>query len=205
MRSENAVFPNHREREDIKCPCTQTRVACVGDSITELTDYPHQLSQMLGETYSVGDFGICGSKVLLNSDNPYRYTNAFSDTVQFQPDIVVIMLGTNDASSDLEAYRGHFLQDYQSLIKDFQLLPCKPQIFMVLPPPIFNENLGLSIDAFNRGIIPAIKEAAKNEKLSPIDVYSALCSPRFFFDGVHPNEEGAKIIAEIIYQSLATN
>ena len=69
------------------------RVACVGDSITEITGYPSKLQSMLGENYTVGNFGATGSTVLLKSWKPYMNQPQFENAEAFQPNIVVIMLG----------------------------------------------------------------------------------------------------------------
>ena len=37
------------------------RVACVGDSITEGTEYPGNLWMLLGTNYTVGNFGVGGT------------------------------------------------------------------------------------------------------------------------------------------------
>ena len=47
------------------------RVACVGDSITASTEYPSDLQSLLGPGYVVGNFGVNGSTVLLDSWKPY--------------------------------------------------------------------------------------------------------------------------------------
>ena len=73
------------------------RVACVGDSITKGTEYPFDLSMLLGPNFVVGNFGVDGSTVSLNSQNTYMNTSAFQNATKFQPNIVIIMLGTNDA------------------------------------------------------------------------------------------------------------
>lgn len=77
------------------------RVACVGDSITQGSGYPAKLQVLLGTNYSVGNFGVSGSTVTLNSTKPYMNQTAFEKAQQFQPKVVVIMLGTNDARTDL--------------------------------------------------------------------------------------------------------
>ncbi len=180
----------------------KVRVACVGDSITEITGYPENLSRLLGEGYDVGNFGFCGSKVSLDSDNPYMYSEAFQDAIQFQPDIVVVMLGTNDASLSLEQFRGNFVDDYLTLLQRFQSLPHKPQIWIVKPPPVFNETLGLGIEAFDCEIIPAIEQVAVKAGLPTIDVYSKMGNSTYFVDGVHPNAVGAKVIAQTVSNTI---
>jgi hypothetical protein len=50
----------------------KTHVACIGDSLTEATNYPRYLQTMLGAGYKVENFGVSGATVLLNSDQPYN-------------------------------------------------------------------------------------------------------------------------------------
>ncbi len=88
------------------------RVACVGDSITGGTDYPPDLWMMLGANYTVGNFGVPGSTASLNSESPYMNTSTFQDAKNFQPNIVIIMLGTNDANSLIHPNNESFVGDY---------------------------------------------------------------------------------------------
>lgn len=181
------------------------RVAFVGDSITELTEYPYYASELLGSNYVVRNFGVCGSKVLLNSDNPYLYSPAFNAIIKFQPNIVIIMLGTNDADLSLEQQRGNFINDYLTLIQRFEALESKPQIWVVQPPPIFNDLLGLSVAAFEGEILPCFEKVANRTNLPVIDVHSVLSTPAYFVDGVHPNFSGAKIIADMVFNAIISN
>ncbi len=138
----------------------------------------------------------------MDSDNPYLYTEACRRAAGFRPNIVVILLGTNDADPGLERFHGALVENYLMLIEHFEALACKPLIWVATPPPIFSIWMGLSAELLAREIIPAIIEAANRKNLPTIDVYSALVSPRFFTDGVHPNEKGANLIAEVIYQAI---
>jgi lysophospholipase L1-like esterase len=84
-----------------------TKIACVGDSITLgagtspdpafTNSYPAQLARMLGPDYLLRAFGVGGTTLLSKGDFPYITTSAFTESLQFTPDIVVIMLGTNDS------------------------------------------------------------------------------------------------------------
>jgi hypothetical protein len=56
--------------EAVKGQPEPLRVACVGDSITEGSDYPVELRLLLGHNYSVANFGIKGSTVSLHRINP---------------------------------------------------------------------------------------------------------------------------------------
>ena len=181
------------------------RVACVGDSITGGTYYPNDLWMLLGSNYTVGNFGVGGSTASLNSENPYMNDSAFQDAKEFQPNIVVIMLGTNDANPLITPKNGSFVDDYVKLIEEFQALSSKPSIYLVKPPPVFSNGTTPSAEYFRNNVIPTIEQAANQTNLPVIDLYSALAnSSNFFPDGVHPNSDGAILIAKEIYKAITS-
>jgi acyl-CoA thioesterase-1 len=183
------------------------RVACVGDSLTQSTMYPYDLGLLLGTAnYTVRNFGAGSTTVLLNTETPYINTSVFQDALEFQPNIVIIMLGTNDAQPNLHEYNASFVADYVTVIDAFQALSSKPKIWIVLPPPIFSNQSGkISPEYFELTLIPDIEQAANETNLPTIDVYSALAGYGDYFpDGVHPNKEGAKLIAEAIYKAISS-
>ncbi len=186
-----------------KDPATPIRVACVGDSITAITGYPSDLQTLLGANYSVGNFGHSGSTVLLNSWEPYMNQSEFQEALAFQPDIVIIMLGTNDDLQMLHPYNASFEEDYAKLIAAFQQLESKPQIWIAKPPPIFSNSSDLSIQYFNGVIIPKIQDLANKMNLPVIDVYKAFGNHTdYFVDGVHPNSKGAALIASEVNKAI---
>ena len=82
---------------------------------------------LLGANYTVGNFGVGGSTASLDSENPYMNESAFQDAKEFQPNIVIIMLGTNDANPLIRPNNGSFVDDYVKLVEEFQALSSKPQ------------------------------------------------------------------------------
>jgi lysophospholipase L1-like esterase len=181
------------------------RVACVGDSITEGFAYPDDLGALLGVNYTVGNFGEGGTTIALKAQTPYMNQTAFHEAEQFQPKIVVIMLGANDASPENEQYIPNFVNDYVKLINAFQTLSSNPQIWIVKPPPVFHNGTGLSTEFFNENVIPRIEQVAEEANLPLIDVYSAFAGHSdYMYDGVHPNSEGSKLIAQVIYDALTS-
>jgi acyl-CoA thioesterase-1 len=182
------------------------KVACIGDSITEGSDYPNELWMLLGSNYTVGTFGQGGATVSLDVPTPYMQQAVFQEAKDFRPDIVIIMLGTNDALPAFQTYNTYFVDDYLRIISEFQALQSKPQIWIVLPPPIFHDGTGLSTEFFKQNIVPKIQEAANQTNLLTINVYAALSSrPDCFPDGVHPNTEGSKLIAAEVYKTLTSS
>jgi len=206
------------------------RVACIGDSITQGSAYPYDLWEMLGSRapftignytlypitinfvpignarYAVGNFGVGGTMVTLKSETPYMNTSAFQQALNYQPDVVVIMLGTNDAQPGVHQYNASFADDYKTLVNAFQTLPTKPKIWIVLPPPIFNsQNNKTSPEYLQQNVIPHIEQAANETNLPIINVNSALAGySKDFPDGIHPNVAGAKIIANEIYKAITS-
>jgi len=181
------------------------RVVCVDDSLTQSTEYPYDLWMLLGTSnYTLGNFGVGSTTVSLKSETPYMNTSVFQSALEFQPNIVIIMLGTNDAQPSLHQYNTSFVDDYVKLVAAFQGLSSKPQIWIVLPPPIFSNQSGkISPEYFKLTVIPCIEQVANETNLPIINVYSALTSySNYFSDGVHPNGEGAKLIADEVYKAI---
>ena len=180
------------------------KVACVGDSITQDSEYPSDLQTMLGNNYTVGNFGSRESTVLRLSWKPYMNQPEFQNAMDFNPDIVVIMLGTNDGLKMLHSFNETFNEDYTALVNSFQELESKPQILVAKPPPIFSNSSDLSSEYHSEAIIPMTEDIATTLNLPIIDVYNAFGDNADYLsaDGVHPNEDGAALIASEVYKAL---
>jgi len=182
------------------------RVACLGDSITQITDYPMDLQMLLGNDSVVGDFGVSGSTVDFNTSKPYYFEEAFRQARNFSASTVIIMLGTNDARTDNYQQIGTFVADYEHMLSRIQNFTSKPQIFLVEPPPIYNNSINLNGTDFAQGVIPRIQQVAKAMNLPLINAYTPLLNhPEDFVDGVHPNSQGAQVIATIIYNAIKSD
>ena len=74
------------------------KIACVGDSITaSSTRYPTWLANELGTSYEVKNFGVSGTTMFKNPGASYWKTTNFTASGAYLPNIVIIMLGTNDS------------------------------------------------------------------------------------------------------------
>ena len=175
------------------------RIACVGDSITKGCGYPEKLRSLLGDGYTVGNFGVGGATVMVASGEPYIQKLAFKKAKAFLPDIIIIMLGTNDARLTSQPHIGEFTAEYKTLIAQLQEITSNPKIFIAKPPPIFNNTLGLDSTILMQDVIPRVEQVANELDLPLIDVYSSLISyPEYFVDGVHPSITGAEVIANVV-------
>ena len=183
------------------------KVACIGNSITEgdgvkdraKDSYPAQMQQILGSDYHVRNFGVSGRTLLRKGDYPYWNETAFQEAKDFQPNIVIIKLGTNDSKPQNWQYADDFVKDYQVFIDEFQALDSKPTIYLCYPVPAFAIQWGINNEIITKEIMPKIDEVAASKELKIIDLYAALEGKgEYFPDDIHPNEAGAKIIAETI-------
>ena len=184
------------------------KVACIGDSITagyktgKGRAWPGQLGEMLGDKWSVSNFGV-NAKTLMKTGESYQGTGQFKSALELKPDVVVIMLGTNDTKGRLWARKDDFEPDYKDMIKQFAALPSKPILYLCYPPFVAGKNAyGIREEPILEQI-PIIDKIAAEMKLSVIDVHGALKDKGdLFSDNVHPNAEGAAVIAKTMYTAL---
>lgn len=186
------------------------KVACVGNSITygsgiehrDSLSYPAQLQRMMGQTFDVRNFGISGRTLLKKGDHPYWKEKAFQEVQQWDPDVVVIMLGTNDTKPWNWKYGDEFASDYTDLLKVFKNLPGSPQVWAALPVPVFTNKYSIR-DSIIKIEIPIIRKVARKEKVHLMNLNKAL-KPygKYFLDGVHPDKNGAYHLAKAVYGYL---
>ena len=188
------------------------RVACIGNSITfgagirnrSRDSYPSVLARMLGDSYWVKNFGVSARTMLNKGDHPYMNEPAYKNALAFNPNIVVIKLGTNDSKSFNWKYKADFMKYAQTMIDAFKGLPSQPKIYLCYPSKAYLTGDGINDDIISKEIIPMIKKLAKKNDLSVIDLHTAMDGmPELFPDRIHPNEKGAQVMAKAVYQSIS--
>ena len=73
-------------------------------------------------------------------------TKEYIESQNFQPDIVLIKLGTNDTKPQNWKYKDEFMADYQHLIDSYKALNSHPRIILLTPIRCFLPE-GSSINA----------------------------------------------------------
>ena len=192
----------------------QVRVACVGDSITygfmvrnrRRNSYPAILNRLLGENYCVNNFAYTNRTAIKSGDYPLTNEKIYAKSLDFKPDIVVILLGTND-SKENNWNEEKFVADYGEMIDDYLSLESKPKVFLLIPPPLFEVRgkvlYKLRKDVVENKIVPAVKRIAEAKGADCIDIFSVLeGQDKLFADGVHPNARGCKLMAQTVYEKL---
>ncbi|MGQ1785338.1 GDSL-type esterase/lipase family protein [Saccharicrinis sp. GN24d3] len=187
------------------------KVACIGNSITfgygikdRLKDaYPVQLGRMLGENYVVRNFGVSGRTLLSKGNMPYIKTGAYQQALEFNPDIVIIKLGTNDSKPYNWEFGDEFKSDYLKLLESFKNLESKPAIHLCLAVPVLKSGLTISDEIVEYKINPLIQEIAREQNLKLIDLFTPFVGKKeLYADNIHPNGQGAGEMAKIIYKQL---
>lgn len=186
-----------------------TRVACLGDSITHGVgadtgwSWPEQLDRMLDANWDVRNYGHSGASVAKEEKHTIWNQQEYRDALLFHPDIVVILLGTNDTKPDNWAKKDEFSRLYKELVVSFQKLSSKPRVFCGTPPYVAKKGAFGINEAGVKEQIPMIQQVAADWGASVVDVHAATeGKDELFKDNVHPSTAGATIIAKTVYKAL---
>lgn len=197
----------------------QIKVACVGDSVTyghgiknqPQNNYPRILNRLLGEEYHVCNFGVSGSTVQPDGDQPYNVTGAYADSVEYNAEILVFMLGSNDSKPENWQGEEKFKNDYLTLLDSYLTGENPPKVYLCAPPKAFFPE-GKTDGLTNYDIQPLIvdeivrivRQIASERGYELIDVYTLTENRHDLFnrDNVHPNNAGAEAIAEEVFGSI---
>lgn len=195
----------------------KVKVACVGNSITygmTLTDretesYPARLQQMLGEDYEVGNFGHSGTTLLRHGHRPYVDQVEFRQAMDFAGDIVVIHLGINDTDPrNWPNYQDEFVKDYLALIDSFQTVNPKCRVLIARLTPIAHRHHRFESGTrdWRDETQKAIEHVARLAGVQLIDFEAPLYPyPYILHDAIHPNAEGANILAQVVCSAITGN
>ena len=190
------------------------RVACVGNSITygagianrDKNSYPAQLQYYLGEGYEVKNFGVSATTLLSKGDYPYITTNEYKESKSFNPDIVLIKLGTNDSKPQNWKFKDNFKENYNSLIESYRNLPSKPRIIILTPVRCFlAPESNIKAELISKDIRQMVEDVAWENKLDIINLFNIFgdkWDEALLPDKLHPSSIGAGIMAKKISSYL---
>ena len=212
-----------------KCEAPRTKdgaitIACVGDSITA-GGWPQLMQTNLNAKYpgkyNVINFGECGSTMQRHADSPYWLRPSWPVVLNTSADVIIIMLGTNDAKTAADGGPSNWEDDgktgyleyvmsYAAMIQQFRNLPSKPDVYTTIPPPNYKNGVygmnGTVINAIFPAVLPVIASENTPNHL-PLDIFScmggaSLSHPELFGDGCHPNAQGYAFLAKCFQTAL---
>lgn len=221
----------------------KVRVACVGDSLTrgdgsheprrpkgrgmaQRGNYPAALQRLLGDRFEVRNFGHGGATACNASDAPYIETPEWAAARRFLPDVMVLMLGTNDAKVQhweeepcrwYPCGRTHrhcgpaaYAAGMRALLDGWH--EARPFTLVLQPPPILADRWGIS-----QRLLPAVRTELR--ALLPPTAAAAVCDrgqatvraeelpiqpsrAAFTRDGIHLNRAGSRQLACVAFGEL---
>jgi MYXO-CTERM domain-containing protein len=201
---------------------TPTHVACVGDSITygymassASASYPSVLQKLFGSSVKVMNYGHNSATMLSVGDLPYQTLSEYTAATTFVSGAgttavvdVIIMLGTNDSKSynwmsGTSTRAQQFVTDCGAMVDHFASLSTHPLVYLALPPRAFANTYGISGTIIHDQLLPLIKQVAAAKGVPIIDVDTPTAShPELFPDGVHPNDTGYALVAQVMHDAL---
>ncbi len=180
------------------------KVACIGDSITEGAGYgnftyPSRLGHLLGANYEVRNYGLGGRTLLKKGDIPYWKESAYRESLLWEPDVVIIKLGTNDSKSWNWRYGEEYVSDFEEFIASYQAVASQPRIILATPCPVFGKGAAsISPTVVANEIAPAVRDLAARFELELIDYHERMAEMgNLFPDTVHPNTKGTSVMAAL--------
>lgn len=212
------------------------RIACVGDSITygvgasnrTKTAYPAMLQTKLKEkrpdkNFVVLNYGRSRAYAINNAEVDYKYASAqsiaytaspeYNSSLRSKPNIVLIMLGANDAytaAQNKDAAK-KYTEALEKLVNTYRGLETSPEVYLLLCTDRFDT--AQRIKDLKNVIIPAIEQVAKKLECPVIDMFTLstehatalwnakaadrdLSSTSYYSDSVHPGDKLYELMAE---------
>ncbi len=201
-------------------PSDTIRITCVGDSLTygsgilktrDRDSYPAQLQTMLGNGHKVSGFGLRNATASNAGDLPYIESKEYAAALKSDPDIVFVMLGTNDSKTynwDPESYK----QGLEEIVRSFAELPGEPRVILLRSPWCFSLDGGeiaefeIQPTVVESEVGEAIKEIAFDTDTTVVDLFEVTRGQKdLYTDGIHFNAEGYRLIAETLSAALSSN
>lgn len=195
--------------EETSAPIQKTKVACIGNSITANAKlnyedrYPSILQDLLGEEYTVENFGVGGATLLKGSSYPYWDRSAYTSALAFVPDVIVVKLGTNDSNPDNWKKKANFVTDYVDFINSFKAVNPNVKVYTCYPITSWNSTMPIVDKTVTDEIMPMIDQIAAQTGATVIDLHNPTFGKVYqTYDYVHPDVRGTTLMANIIYKAL---
>lgn len=195
------------------------RITFIGDSITHGAlvkhdqTWSHYMNELLGYSYDCYNGGVSAAAAFEGAGYgfPYRLQNQFTYTGNMKSDLVVIMLGTNDAKyikdyntnvmftgDNLEKWHQKFITDYSKIVNNCDT--GNAQFIFVMPPWNYHDEW---TDEIIRKMGEWVTELATMFDAKLYNMYETTYQHESWFDDkLHPNKTGYQEMAAAFYAWL---
>ena len=193
-------------------------VACVGDSITygempysggsRLLDYPTVLGELLGEGWTVYNFGRPAAS-LTPPGLVYLDCREHDSALDLGADVYLIMLGSNDSAKGYDFDGELFEQTLTDLVALYREANPQTKIYL-LTPPFTKPHYGTMYYSLNPWLLSSdihdiVARVAGRQGTGLLDIYSiTMENPDWVGgDGVHFTQDGYRAMGEYIHSQIA--
>lgn len=195
------------------------KITFVGDSITHSimasnwnTTLPSQMNDLFGNTFDCYNGGSSGSTAVKPGYGwPYELQNQYTFSHDFKGDLVIMMLGSNDANylrdettkemfdeEKVESWHTRFITDYTRIAQSY--IDEGAQIIFMLPP--CNYNTAWTWETLQK-VGEWVTEIGETLGVKVFDMWEVTEGHEdWFADGCHPNDEGYSYMAAALYDWL---
>ena len=192
-------------------------LACIGDSLTyghmwRNQAYPVYLAEDVSEKYEVGNFSYNGLSItgyggsFNDSNERYILRDEYTQSVNFEPDIFAIMLGTNDATGWDNA-KDIFYDEYCALLDSYIEKFPHAKFIMMVSPPVIDNTFGIPNDIIKEKVNPIQRDLAEEYGFEVLDLREEFESHENYQtdylrpnDGVHFTVEAAQYVANRVWE-----
>ena len=192
---------------------SQGVAVCIGDSLTsgkipyydDANAWPEYLQDRLDGSWRVVNLGVIGATLSDRGGTPYRDTGNLDWVADFEPAVVFIMLGTNDAASSIwsaEDYR----RELAALVDEVRGYVPMAHVVLMAPTRTFcEEGSYFSIDdeRLRTEVREGVAYVAEQKGAQFVDLYEFTKDHRAWFpDTLHPATTGNEAIATHLYAQV---
>ncbi len=192
-----------------------TKVACLGDSITyghrvgPEENYVYKLQMLLGDDYEVKNFGVNNASVEHGSTLCYTDTEEYKKALEYNADIYLLMIGTNDAKAVNFNGKASFISDYMGIVNK---VGRKRIIISDIPPVNYSSSVVLTSEYTTPQNVTHINELisliALQNRIPLVQnnhVLSDKLNSSIHKDGVHLMPSGHQIVAQNMYKTIVNS